>query len=341
MTLIKKILFCSGQGQKRFRDATKKILDDLLSSYDKRIRPNSANETAGKPVKIQVNMLLRNIEKIDDVAHEWSVQLTFRQKWTDDRLKFNDYNGQISYINLVDGANQIWKPDTFFKNEKKGHFHNILTPNQLVRIYPDGAVLYSTRISLVLACPMDLKYYPADKQVCQIQLASYGYTTEDVDYQWKEKDPVQVTKDINLPRFTLTEFTPSYCTSKTNTGEYSCLKAAFTVKREINYYLMQMYIPCLMLVLVSWIGFWMDIKKDLTARTIIVLGSLLTMACLVTYKNSSMPSVSYTKRIDVWTGVSLTFVFAALLEMATVNYLAKQENISSESRQYKMVQVDK
>ena len=123
-------------------------------------------------MKIQVNMLLRNIEKIDDVAHEWSVQLTFRQKWTDDRLKFNDYNGQISYINLVDGANQIWKPDTFFKNEKEGHFHNILTPNQLVRIYPDGAVLYSTRISLVLACPMDLKYYPADKQVCQIQLAS-------------------------------------------------------------------------------------------------------------------------------------------------------------------------
>lgn len=286
-------------------------------------------------------MLLRNIEKIDDVAHEWSVQLTFRQKWTDDRLKFNDYNGQISYINLVDGANQIWKPDTFFKNEKEGHFHNILTPNQLVRIYPDGAVLYSTRISLVLACPMDLKYYPADKQVCQIQLASYGYTTEDVDYQWKEKDPVQVTKDINLPRFTLTEFTPSYCTSKTNTGEYSCLKADFTVKREINYYLMQMYIPCLMLVLVSWIGFWMDIKKDLTARTIIVLGSLLTMACLVSEINSSMPPVSYTKRLDVWTGVSLTFVFAALLEMATVNYLAKQENISSESRQYKMVQVMK
>lgn len=85
----------------------------------------------------------------------------------------------------------------------------------------------------------------------------------------------------------------------------------------------------------------MDIKKDLTARTIIVLGSLLTMACLVTYKNSSMPPVSYTKRLDVWTGVSLTFVFAALLEMATVNYLAKQENISSESRQYKMVQVMK
>lgn len=123
-------------------------------------------------MKVQVNFYVRAIEEIDDVANQWSVQLTFRQKWTDDRLKFNDYNGQISYINLVDMASQIWKPDTFVKNDKDGHYHNIIAPNQLVRIYPDGTVLYSIRISLTLACPMDLKYYPMDSQECMIQLAS-------------------------------------------------------------------------------------------------------------------------------------------------------------------------
>lgn len=150
-----------------------------------------------------------------------------------------------------------------------------------------------------------------------------------------------MTNNLNLPKFTLTNFQSEYCTSKTNTGEYSCLVAKFSFQREINYYLIQIYIPCLMLVLVSWIGFWMDGKKDLTARTIIVLSCLLTMACMVSLANTRMPSVSYTKRIDVWTGVSLTFVFVALLELATVNYLAKQENISSESRQYKMIQAMK
>lgn len=43
MTLI--VFFCSGKSQKRFREATKKIIDNLFASYDKRIRPNGANET--------------------------------------------------------------------------------------------------------------------------------------------------------------------------------------------------------------------------------------------------------------------------------------------------------
>ncbi len=48
-------------------------------------------------------------------------------------------------------------------------------PNVLLRIYPNGNVLYSIRISLVLSCPMDLKYYPLDRQTCSIQMASCEY----------------------------------------------------------------------------------------------------------------------------------------------------------------------
>ena len=36
-------------------------------------------------------------------------------------------------------------PDTFFRNEKIGAFHNILTPNLYIRIFPDGDVLFSIR----------------------------------------------------------------------------------------------------------------------------------------------------------------------------------------------------
>lgn len=125
---------------------------------------------------------------------------------------------------------------------------------------------------------------------------------------------------LYLPKFTFKKSLSDYCTSKTNTGSYSCVQASFLFKREFNYYLIQIYIPCAMLVLVSFVGFWMDGKKDLTARTIIVLGSLLTMACMTSLMNTRMPSVSYTKRIDVWTGqlnllefylISQTFFFLA------------------------------
>ena len=51
---------------------------------------------------------------------------------------------KIRYLTLID-ATKVWMPDTFFRNEKIGSFHNILAPNKYVRIYPNGDVLFSIR----------------------------------------------------------------------------------------------------------------------------------------------------------------------------------------------------
>ncbi|KAI4475946.1 hypothetical protein M0804_013987 [Polistes exclamans] len=254
---------------------------------------------------------------------EYSVQLTFREQWIDERLQFNDFKGRLKYLTLTE-ANRVWMPDLFFANEKEGHFHNIIMPNVYIRIFPNGSVLYSIRISLTLSCPMNLKLYPLDKQICSLRMASYGWTTTDLVFLWKQGDPVQVVKNLHLPRFTLEKFLTDYCNSKTNTGEYSCLKVDLLFKREFSYYLIQIYIPCCMLVIVSWVSFWLD-QSAVPARVSLGVTTLLTMATQTSGINASLPPVSYTKAIDIWTGVCLTFVFGALLEFALVNYASRSD----------------
>jgi hypothetical protein len=46
-------------------------------------------------------------------------------------------------------AKKVWMPDTFFRNEKEGRFHNILVPNVYIRIFPNGDVLYSIRYTAI------------------------------------------------------------------------------------------------------------------------------------------------------------------------------------------------
>ncbi|KAL5274959.1 GLRA3 family protein [Megaselia abdita] len=287
-------------------------------------------------------MYLRSISKIDDYKMEYSVQLTFREQWIDERLKFDDIQGRLKYLTLTE-ANRVWMPDLFFSNEKEGHFHNIIMPNVYIRIFPNGSVLYSIRISLTLACPMNLKLYPLDRQVCSLRMASYGWTTDDLVFLWKEGDPVQVVKNLHLPRFTLEKFLTDYCNSKTNTGEYSCLKVDLLFKREFSYYLIQIYIPCCMLVIVSWVSFWLD-QGAVPARVSLGVTTLLTMATQTSGINASLPPVSYTKAIDVWTGVCLTFVFGALLEFALVNYASRsdihRENMKKKRRDLEQASMD-
>ena len=82
------------------------------------------------------------------------------------------------------------------------------------------------------------------------------------------------------------------------TGEYSCLRVDLIFKREFSYYLIQYYIPCCMLVIVSWVSFWLD-QKAVPARVSLGVTTLLTMSTQTSSINSTLPPVSYTK-VNPW-----------------------------------------
>ena len=51
-----------------------------------------------------------------------------------------------------------------------------------------------------------------------------GWTTDDLQYLWKTRDPVQIVPDLHLPRFTLEKYINAYCNIKTNTGKKILLR---------------------------------------------------------------------------------------------------------------------
>eukprot|EP00069_Balaena_mysticetus_P017273 bmy_10544T0 len=205
----------------------------------------------------------------------------------------------------------IWKPDLFFANEKGAHFHEITTDNKLLRISRNGNVLYSIRITLTLACPMDLKNFPMDVQTCIMQLESFGYTMNDLIFEWQEQGAVQVADGLTLPQFILKEEKDlRYCTKHYNTG--TCEGPPQPSQGQ-----------SLLIVILSWISFWINMDAA-PARVGLGITTVLTMTTQSSGSRASLPKVSYVKAIDIWMAVCLLFVFSALLEYAAVNFVSRQ-----------------
>ena len=47
-----------------------------------------------------------------------------------------------------------------------------------------------------------------------------GWTMDDLIYEWKAEEPVQIVDNLNLPRFKLEHYDTDHCNTLTNTGEY-------------------------------------------------------------------------------------------------------------------------
>ncbi|XP_064859404.1 glycine receptor subunit alpha-3-like [Oncorhynchus nerka] len=193
------------------------FLDKLMgrtSGYDARIRPNFK----GPPVNVSCNIFINSFGSIAETTMDYRVNIFLRQKWNDPRLAYTEYpDGSLDLDPSM--LDSIWKPDLFFANEKGAHFHEVTTDNKLLRIFKNGNVLYSIRLTLTLSCPMDLKNFPMDVQTCIMQLESFGYTMNDLIFEWQENGPVQVADGLTLPQFIMKDETDlRYCTKHYNTG---------------------------------------------------------------------------------------------------------------------------
>ncbi|KAG5852321.1 glycine receptor subunit alpha-2-like isoform X1 [Anguilla rostrata] len=299
------------------------FLDKLMgrtSGYDARIRPNFK----GPPVNVTCNIFINSFGSVTETTMDYRVNIFLRQKWNDPRLAYSEYPDDSLDLDpsMLDS---IWKPDLFFANEKGANFHDVTTDNKLLRIFKDGNVLYSIRLTLILSCPMDLKNFPMDVQTCTMQLESFGYTMNDLIFKWLDKGPVQVSEGLTLPQFIMRdEKDLGYCTKHYNTGKFTCIEVKFHLERQMGYYLIQMYIPSLLIVILSWVSFWINMDAA-PARVALGITTVLTMTTQSSGSRASLPKVSYVKAIDIWMAVCLLFVFAALLEYAGVNFVSRQQ----------------
>ncbi|XP_063919753.1 gamma-aminobutyric acid receptor subunit beta isoform X6 [Zophobas morio] len=296
------------------------ILDSFSVSYDKRVRPNYG----GPPVEVGVTMYVLSISSLSEVQMDFTLDFYFRQFWTDPRLAFRKRPGVETLSVGSEFIKNIWVPDTFFVNEKQSYFHIATTSNEFIRIHHSGSITRSIRLTITASCPMNLQYFPMDRQLCHIEIESFGYTMRDIRYKWNEgPNSVGVSNEVSLPQFKVLGHRQRAMEISLTTGNYSRLACEIQFVRSMGYYLIQIYIPSGLIVIISWVSFWLN-RNATPARVALGVTTVLTMTTLMSSTNAALPKISYVKSIDVYLGTCFVMVFASLLEYATVGYMAKR-----------------
>ncbi|XP_068713721.1 gamma-aminobutyric acid receptor subunit alpha-1-like isoform X2 [Montipora foliosa] len=293
----------------------REVITMFFKDYDSTTYPNFE----GTPTKIRSSIYIESFGNFEEANMEYKVHGYFRQYWTDLRLA-----GKSNRTQVLRGRDisKIWKPDPYCYNARES---NLMIPDEelysSVKISPSGDMVMSIGAVILASCVMNLEDYPLDSQTCHLEFGSYAYTADQIMYEWiPEKIGVESKE---MAQFEYKGFKLSSGVSVYAVGNYSTITVTFSFQRRLGYFLIQIYLPDMFLVMLSWIAFWMK-KDDIGNRMALGITTILTIMFLLGSLNGNLPQVSYAKTLDWYLLVSFSFVFLSLIESTTVYILIKK-----------------
>ena len=228
------------------------------STYDTYKPPGDQVTTVYSTIETQ------RVREVNAKKKTISVDFTLRMRWLDQRIKIDGERMQNRKgISLSHNAvNKIWTPDVHIRNRSSFKIHDewYSTVNARIMTWDETNQINSKKdeqstgveltyeIKASVYCRFDYSKYPMDKQRCMIRLGSRSLDTEFKLYDREER--FHRTSNYREVNFNITvDFLELPIEGS------SLIGMQIQMTRLRNSYLMEYYIPCIGMILVSEIGF--------------------------------------------------------------------------------------
>lgn len=183
------------------------------------------------------------------------------------------------------------------------------------------------------------------------------YNTSELELHWEPKSPVTLAPELHLTEYvllnmwtnetiinadlkdlrhgafgkchtlhsTVSNVLSSYRFTSFAAGNYSSLSFTVHLAREMGFYLMDYFLPSMMIVAISWVSFWLQADQS-PPRIMLGTSTMLTFITLASAQGKTLPKVSYIKVSEVWFLGCTLFIFGSLVEFAFVNTIWRRKN---------------
>uniref|UniRef100_A0A1B0GDS1 Neurotransmitter-gated ion-channel ligand-binding domain-containing protein n=1 Tax=Glossina morsitans morsitans TaxID=37546 RepID=A0A1B0GDS1_GLOMM len=174
---------------------TKRLYDDLLSNYNRLIRP-VVNNT--ETLTVWLGLKLSQLIEVNLRNQVMTTNLWVKQRWFDYKLRWDpeEYGGVEQ---LYVPSEHIWVPDIVLYNNWDGNYEVTLMTKATLKY--TGEVFWEPPAIYKSSCEMNVEYFPYDEQICFMKFGSWTYNGAQVDLKHLDQVPgsnlVQVGIDLS------------------------------------------------------------------------------------------------------------------------------------------------
>ena len=277
------------------RNMEKTLLTDLLTDYDKRVKPSGSLNGS---LEVQFDLGIIQIIDVDERNQIFDAVYFVIQEWVDEELKWNpDHYGGVKSLIIPDDT--IWMPNI----EMHNHIDLVLAKHSkkttFLTVYSSGRVSNAYIIDYKSSCSMDLKYFPFDKQNCSLVFSSLLYRSElnltsslilSTDI-YTESSQFKLPDD-GLQAFRYTEKPCDTCSGK------PIIHYHIAFKRRSRFYVFNLLIPCILVTIVAMLSF--VIPPDSGEKVGLGVTVLLSMIVFLLIVTDQLPPTTELPLITVY-----------------------------------------
>lgn len=271
------------------------------------------------PTRVTVAVYIADVDGIDSAEQNFTANVYMEYRWQDESLAHPGPG--IIVKNLTD----VWHPQIQIINLQRlwKTFPDVVT------VSPDGKVIYRQRVWGNFSQPLRLQEFPFDQQVFNLHLVTVQHSPEQVELVPSPDITYGIAETLSVADWTVVGWNAAVLPYKpiSARGEMASVQFSFTAQRRTGYFIVKIIIPLVLIVMMSWVVFWIDPKGAGTQISV----SMTSMLTLIAYRfavGADLPKVSYLTRLDVFILLSTILVFTSLIEVLLTSTLAQGDRLA-------------
>ena len=272
----------------------------------------------GRPTEVQVVGAVLDVDKINSAEQNFTLNFYAIFRWLDPRLA---HEGPGS---VVRSLSEVWNPRLTIINTQR-YWAN--TGNE-VEIAPDGLVTYRLHVFGDFSQPLALHTFPQDRHVFEVPVVAAGYRPQEVVMvpdtridsfiaerlsvaDWKVSNMQGVSREVTLA----------------NGLKLPGFVFSFEAERLLHHYVIKAITPLALIVMMSWVVFWID-PKQVPNQLSVAVTTVLTLIAYHIALSGRLPDIPYLTHMDKFLFSSTVLVFMALIEVVVTSHLASTDQLA-------------